>query len=367
MMYLLFPRRAQRLRVPALAGLLFSGVLACQTFDLPNEDEPGCFSDCGDVPDAPVPGVPPDLKCPGLSELRVAHDPGGLNAMGGRVPKQLFTWLSPEELDEFLKSSKERAPSAGQNQLLVRMRDQFESLALNGASLESQQLAYYLSENLEKVAPTWPRAFALRQSMGESRRYPVRLQLAEDAWWAAFDGRSLGVFLSSGASVDTASALLTPERIQAIYFEDSLQENSFGSACELGFVEPDRNPLARAVLLTETAQIVSVETEGAELLAAVEEEISVLENFFHSFRASPIGDEIRAGNRAQHSCLWSLKALPTGCTEHYFAALAAFDSNHALTRDRLAQLIDTLRADWRALRDKEEATPEELGAGGAAP
>ncbi len=256
-------------------------------------------------------------------------------------PLVIFSWTTADQVAELrsnsvLFSHSERA-GLGRGTVF----DQLAVYAANRSGNDSA-LAKLLGEQLFKTARFgWTNPWATRMGWpGEQYGDQLlRIELRPEAWIVYFDGNSLSVSGADHQSISIDQALATPERIGAIYFENSAGPaasscvGTFGLLGGGGF---------REFVLGNIAMVKQWSLATADIQQKIESDIAKLQALRSLLEACPPAPYFDQWN-AEVVCSWHY--VRYGSTDGYFQSLALPSEYYYPTADAITTLIDTLESD----------------------
>jgi hypothetical protein len=293
----------------------------------------------------------------GGSVTIVVPDGGGaLNAGGGscaadtlpladqRVEKVgaqrvFYSWTTDEQIAELRAGgplfSRSESPGQGRGLLFT----QLASYASAGSEPARTLAGLLESGTFAKARFAWPNPWAtLLGWPGEAYGTQLlQVELKAEAWLASFDGRALTVYDAQGELVPIETALMSPERIGAIYYQAAATNGA--SYCgtfsqgAVGFREFALGNLAMVQRWSlSTPEIAARLTQDIAALQAFQKELSCL-----FVPAQPSWSD-------SVSCEWGQRFYDSGALADYDMALGIPSELYWPSSDNLSALIAALQA-----------------------
>jgi hypothetical protein len=270
--------------------------------------------------------------------------------------RDLFAYVSDAEAAA-LRSSRTLFPplaagaTAPTPQVLARLRS-----ALSSASPAGQTLIQALEQRYQRTLSTWPNPWALRlvEHPGSEHMNPVHIVLRENAWIGRISDGSLVVMDLKNQLVGLDIAVLSPERIAAIYFVVSPKAVSFAS-CEDGF---------RDISLGNEGMVESWSLGTTEILDRLDVDVNALTELFGVTRSCSTVD--KPGMTFHSNTVCSVWASFGAVTEYsaYGWALSNPVELYKPDRQNLLSLVDAIKND-RFEPDPFVVKPAPAAAGGS--
>jgi hypothetical protein len=256
--------------------------------------------------------------------------------------KVLYSWTTPEQVAELRRD----------RQLLIRSEqagmgrgfafDVIEKMAAGGS-----ELAKRLSTDLfPRIRYAWPSPWATRMGWpGEDYgNQLVRIVLKDSAWTAVLMGGGLSVIDSAGGPVPLDEALLTPERIGAIFFmkDEFVGDGPTGPSRTFG---PISNGVRyREFIVGNEAMIEEWSLGTEQILEQLSADIVALSSFLRHLRNCGSSPSFLLQDRAASEWVGSFTGADTE-TLFYLRSLALPSEYYLPEVNPIAKIIDTLEAD----------------------
>ena len=274
--------------------------------------------------------VPPD--CPTVQNL---FDDQVVNEVGQE--RKFYSWTTAEQVAELRAGgelfSRSERPGMGRGLLFSELATLAESDASNVQALAD----VLVNKIFVKARFAWTNPWATLMGFpGEQYGDQLlQVELKPDAWIARFEGQNLRVFDSKNQDVPLETALLTPERIGAIFYQSrSDTQKAYCGTFSQGAVA------FREFALGNIDMVARWSLATPDITERLKNDIAELEKFEQQIACYPISSDWASGV----GCEWSRSYPPGETLGNYEFALGLPSELYRPSPENLSALIAALEA-----------------------
>ncbi len=249
-------------------------------------------------------------------------------------PRTFYSWTTDEQIAELRAGadlfSRSERPGVGRGLLFTELADYAQA----GSMPENALADVLVNQTFAKVRFAWPNPWStLLGFPGETYgNQLLRVELKADAWIARFDAGVLSVLDAENQLVPIETALATPERIGAIFYQSQATAAAYCGSFSHGAVG------FREFALGNLDMVERWSLATPEIAARLESDIAELQ----AFEAQLACREVSTSWSSDVACEWGRQLDSTNVLSNYDFALGLPSELYRPNAENIAALLAAL-------------------------